>query len=112
MVTEMTPHMHLRGKSFRFEAFYADGRSEILLDVPNYDFNWQLSYQLAEPKLLPKGTRIHCTAGFDNSKNNPVNPDAEHPVRWGDQSWQEMMIGFFSVLDVDQTDTVTLRSKK
>ena len=109
LLLEMTPHMHLRGKSFRYEAFYPDGRSEVLLDVPNYDFNWQLSYQLTEPKLLPKGTRIHCTAGFDNSKNNPVNPDAEHPVRWGDQSWQEMMIGFLNVVDADQT-AVSLRS--
>jgi len=101
LLLEMTPHMHLRGKSFRYEAFYPDGTQEVLLDVPDYDFNWQLSYSLAEPKLLPKGTRIHCTAGFDNSPSNAVNPNPDGPVRWGDQSWEEMMIGFFNVVDAD-----------
>ncbi|MEQ9406952.1 MAG: redoxin domain-containing protein [Fuerstiella sp.] len=96
---DMTPHMHLRGRSFRYEAIYPDGAREILLDVPNYDFNWQLSYKLAEPKRLPKGTVIHCTATFDNSADNPVNPNPDHPVRWGDQSWEEMMIGFFNTTD-------------
>lgn len=99
LLLEMTPHMHLRGKSFRYEAIYPDGTQEVLLDVPHYDFNWQLSYVLAEPKLLPKGTRIHCTAGFDNSTSNLVNPNPDAPVRWGDQSWEEMMIGFFNVVD-------------
>lgn len=96
---EMTPHMHLRGRSFRYSAFYPDGSSEVLLDVPNYDFNWQLSYRLAEEKLLPRGTRIHCTATFDNSPSNLVNPDPNQPVRWGPQSWEEMMIGFFNGVD-------------
>lgn len=101
MLLEMTPHMHLRGKSFRYDAFYPDGTHEILLDVPNYDFNWQLSYILDKPKLLPKGTRIHCTATFDNSENNLVNPDPTKTVRWGDQSSEEMMIGFLNVVDPD-----------
>lgn len=92
----MTPHMHLRGKSFRYEARYPDGKKEILLDVPNYDFNWQLKYTLAEPKFLPKGTRIYCTAVYDNSENNLVNPNPNRWVGWGDQSWDEMMIGFFT----------------
>ena len=80
----MTPHMHLRGKAFRYEAIYPDGAEEILLDLPKYDFNWQLSYELAEPKLLPKGTVIRCTAWFDNSASNPVNPNPNKVVRWGE----------------------------
>ncbi len=98
LLLSMTPHMHLRGKSFRYEAVYPDGKQEILLDVPKYDFNWQLKYILAEPKLLPKGTRIICTAVFDNSEANPANPDPTREVRWGDQSWDEMMIGFLDTV--------------
>ncbi|GIW97402.1 MAG: thiol-disulfide isomerase [Pirellulaceae bacterium] len=98
VLLSMTPHMHLRGKAFRYEALYPDGTKEILLDVPRYDFNWQLKYILAEPKSLPRGTRIRCTAVYDNSENNLVNPDPTRAVRWGDQSWEEMMIGFFDTL--------------
>lgn len=105
LLLEMSPHMHLRGKSFRYEAFYPDGRREVLLDVPNYDFNWQLAYELREPKLLPRGTRIHCRAVFDNSADNPVNPDPNEPVTWGDQSDEEMMIGFFNTVDATRADT-------
>jgi len=90
----MTPHMHLRGKGFRYEAKYPDGTQEILLNVPNYDFNWQLSYHLKEPKILPKGTVLIGTATYDNSEFNLVNPNPSQSVRWGDQSWEEMMIGF------------------
>lgn len=99
LLLQLTPHMHLRGKAFRFEAFYPNGSQEILLDVPRYDFNWQLNYNLAKPKLLPKGTRIFCTAAYDNSKNNLVNPDPTVTVRWGDQSWNEMMIGYMSFIE-------------
>lgn len=91
------PHMHLRGKSMEMRAVYPTGEMEKLLWVPNYDFSWQLWYQLPEPKLLPKGTRIEATGTFDNSPNNPHNPDPTKEVRWGDQSWEEMMIGFFDV---------------
>jgi len=101
LLLSMTPHMHLRGKSFRYEAIYPDKSREILLDVPKYDFNWQLSYELAEPKFIPRGTQIVCTAQFDNSEDNPVNPNPEKTVRWGDQSWEEMMIGFFDVVSPD-----------
>lgn len=97
----MTPHMHLRGKAFRYEAIYPDGEREILLDVPRYDFNWQLKYILAQPKLLPEGTQLVCTATYDNSAANLANPDPSRPVRWGDQSWQEMMIGFFDTVAAD-----------
>lgn len=109
MLVSMTPHMHLRGAAFRYEAIYPNGDREVLLDVPNYDFNWQLKYTLAEPKLLPKGTKIHCTAKFDNSEDNIVNPDPSETVRWGDQSWEEMMIGFFDTVPVDRPDE-TLKS--
>ena len=88
--------MHLRGKSFRFEAIYPDGNREILLDVPKYDFNWQLRYELAKPKLMPRGTRLLCTAHFDNSERNLSNPNPHKKVRWGDQTFEEMMIGWFS----------------
>lgn len=100
----MTPHMHFRGKSFRYEARYPDGRCEILLDVPQYDFNWQLRYELAEPKLLPKGTVIYCTAQFDNSEANLNNPNPDETVRWGEQSWEEMMIGFYMTVPAGETD--------
>jgi hypothetical protein len=88
------PHMHMRGKSFRYELTYPDGKQEILLDVPQYDFNWQNSYIFAEPKLIPQGTKMHCTALFDNSEENLANPDPSQTVRWGEQTWEEMMIGW------------------
>ena len=92
----LSPHMHLRGKSFRFEARFPDGRREILLDVPRYDFNWQLRYDFAEPRPLPRGTRLVCTARYDNSGNNPANPDSTKSVGWGDQTRDEMLIGFLA----------------
>lgn len=98
----LTPHMHVRGKSFRYEAFYPDGRQEVLLDVPRYDFNWQLRYEFTEPKLIPRGTRVVCTAHYDNSEQNLANPDPTVTVRWGDQTWDEMMIGYFTALPVGQ----------
>ena len=102
MLIDMTPHMHLRGKAFRYVAFFPDGREEVLLDVPNYDFNWQLKYILDQPKRLPRGTRIKCSAVYDNSENNLSNPDPSKTVYWGDQSWDEMMIGFMSTIDADR----------
>jgi len=97
LLVDMMPHMHLRGKDFEYTAFYPTGESEVLLRVPRYDFSWQLFYYLKDQKVLPAGTRIHCVAHFDNSRNNAANPDATQVVRWGDQSWEEMMIGFFDV---------------
>lgn len=88
------PHMHVRGKDFRFDLIYPDGRQEIALSVPRWDFNWQHTYYLKEPLKLPKGTRIECTAHYDNSTENKANPDPAKDVRWGDQTWEEMMIGF------------------
>lgn len=98
----MSPHMHLRGSAFRFEAFYPSGDREILLDVPNFDFNWQTDYQLVDPKPIPKGTRMHCVAHFDNSEENLANPDPTTTVRWGDQTWEEMMIGALAIAPADQ----------
>ena len=105
------PHMHLRGKSFRFEVVSPEGEREILLDVPRYDFNWQLRYDLAEPKPIKKGAEIVCTAHFDNSKENPANPDPSKVVGWGPQTWDEMMIGFFATIPTDG-DPDPLRLKR
>ncbi|HEX4143870.1 MAG TPA: redoxin domain-containing protein [Pirellulales bacterium] len=98
----VTPHMHLRGKAFRFEAKYPDGRQEVLLDVPRYDFSWQNTYNLIEPKPMAAGTEIICTARFDNSAENPVNPDPTVTVTWGDQTWQEMAVGTMNVSLMEQ----------
>lgn len=91
------PHMHIRGKSFRYELTYPDGTHEVLLDVPDYDFNWQTSFVFAEPKTIPRGSRLLCTAHFDNSDQNLANPDPTQDVRWGEQTWQEMLIGWHDV---------------
>jgi hypothetical protein len=96
VLDSLTPHMHLRGKDFRYTVVYPDGREEVLLNVPRYDFNWQIRYQFQQPLNLPKGTRIDCVAHYDNSVNNKFNPDPSKPVHWGDQTWEEMMIGFFT----------------
>jgi hypothetical protein len=91
--------MHVRGKSFRVE--WRDrrdpDRKQVLLDVPHYDFHWQHAYALAEPLPLDDQTRLECLAHFDNSPGNPANPDPHATVRWGDQTWEEMMIAFFEV---------------
>ncbi len=88
------PHMHRRGKAFEYVLFYPDGSSEVLLSVPRYDFNWQRDYYLEEPIKAPAGSRLVCTAVFDNSAANRFNPDPASPVSWGEQTWEEMMIGF------------------
>jgi hypothetical protein len=93
----MRAHMHLRGKSFQFRAVYPNGETEILLDVPKFDFGWQPYYYLDAPKVLPRGTRIECTAVFDNSPNNLSNPDPTATIVWGPQTWDEMMIGWLDV---------------
>jgi hypothetical protein len=88
---QMLPHTHLRGKSWEYTAVYPDGRSEILLAVPKYDFNWQTDYVFAQPLKLPKGTKIRAVAHYDNSSGNKANPDPTVNVKWGDQTWEEMM---------------------
>jgi hypothetical protein len=92
----LLPHMHWRGKDFQYTVTFPGGRQQVLLVVPRYDFNWQLGYALKEPLVLPKGTRIDCVAHFDNSANNKNNPDPSKEVRWGDQTFQEMMVGFLT----------------
>jgi hypothetical protein len=101
------PHMHLRGKAFEYRVTYPDGRSETLFRMPKYNFNWQITYQLAQPLKLPKGTVITAVAHYDNSPNNPYNPDPAKEVFWGDQSWDEMLAGFvdFAIpVNVDSND--------
>jgi len=85
------PHTHVRGKRWEYQITYPDGRSEAMLSVPKYDFNWQTDYIFKEPLKLPKGTKIHATAWYDNSTNNPSNPNPSLDVKWGDQTWEEMM---------------------
>ncbi|MFN0122087.1 MAG: thiol-disulfide isomerase [Blastocatellia bacterium] len=94
----MMPHMHVRGKDFTYTAVFPDGRSEIVLHVPKYNFDWQLDYELKKPLFLPKGTRLDCVAHFDNSTRNKFNPDPAKAVRWGDQTWEEMMIGWYTTV--------------
>ena len=89
------PHMHLRGKAFRYVLERADGSEEVLLEVPNYDFNWQLWYQAFTPVRVERGDVLHGVAWYDNSENNPANPDPTVAVRYGEQSFEEMMFGFF-----------------
>ncbi|MBV9761141.1 MAG: thiol-disulfide isomerase [Acidobacteriaceae bacterium] len=91
------PHMHLRGKSFEYDILEPHGRVKALLRIPHYDFFWQLSYRLAAPIALKAGTVLRAVATFDNSKNNPHNPDPDSAVTWGEQTWSEMMVGFFDV---------------
>ena len=98
----LTPHMHYRGKSFRVTARYPDGRNEILLDVPRYDFNWQNVYMFETPPRLPQGTVVDMEGHFDNSAENPLNPDPTAVVYWGDQTWEEMMLGTMNVAAADQ----------
>ena len=93
----MYPHMHIRGKSFRYELTQPNGKKEVLLDVPQYDFNWQNWFELQKPLMIPAGSTLLCTAHYDNSDNNIFNPDPTRPVRWGDQTWDEMMIGWYDV---------------
>jgi hypothetical protein len=94
-LVDLMPHMHVRGKDFKYTVVYPDGRSEVILNVPRYDFNWQLLYQFKKPFFMPKGSRLECVAHFDNSTANRFNPDPTKEVRWGDQTWEEMMIGWF-----------------
>jgi hypothetical protein len=103
------PHMHLRGKSFRYTATFPDGKQEVLLSVPAYDFAWQSVYRLAEARRIPKGTRIDCLAHYDNSSKNPANPDPSRKVVWGDQTFEEMMIGYIDVAFLDRTPELTKR---
>ncbi len=93
-ILSFMPHMHVRGKDFFVEAIYPDGKKQTLLSVPRFNFNWQSVYRYVDPHIVPAGTKIHCVAHFDNSTKNPNNPDPTKMVFWGDQTWEEMMIGW------------------
>jgi mono/diheme cytochrome c family protein len=99
-VWALFPHTHLRGKRWEYKLVQADGRSEVILSVPRYDFNWQTYYIFAEPLAIPATARITSAAWYDNSADNPSNPDARAEVRWGDQTWEEMQYtGFLYTVD-------------
>jgi len=102
LLLSMSPHMHVRGKDFLYELVYPDGKKETLLWIPRYDFGWQTTYALAEPKVAPRGSKLHCVAHFDNSAENLANPDPTAEVGWGEQTWQEMMFGWLEMALVDQ----------
>jgi peroxiredoxin/mono/diheme cytochrome c family protein len=102
LLWSVSPHMHLRGKDFLYTLIYPDGKEEIVLNVPQYDFGWQTTYTLAEPKRVPQGSKLHCIAHFDNSENNLNNPDPTKEVRFGPQTWEEMMYGWFEICLADQ----------
>jgi mono/diheme cytochrome c family protein len=101
LLLNIAPHMHARAKAFTLEAEYPDGSREVLLDLPRYDFNWQIRYIFTEPKLIPKGTRLHATGYFDNSADNLANPDPTVDVTYGVNSSDEMMQGNYYALDRD-----------
>jgi mono/diheme cytochrome c family protein len=101
LIYDLVPHMHLRGSWFKYEALYPSGKTETLLSVPNYDFNWQTEYRFAQPKRVPAGTWLLCTGGFDNSARNPNNPDPAKRVKHGLQSFEEMFMGFMNVAEVE-----------
>jgi mono/diheme cytochrome c family protein len=103
-IISLLPHMHYRGKAFRYELVHEDGREEVLLDVPAYDFNWQLSYVAAEPIVIRPGMVLRGRAWYDNSERNPANPDPGQSVAYGEQSFEEMMFGFFEWVPAQEDD--------
>jgi len=94
-VMSLAPHAHYRGKAFDYYLIHPDGKEEHVISVPKYDFNWQTTYDFATPLEVPAGAKMHVVAKYDNTDKNPYNPDPDKNVRWGDQTWEEMMIGFF-----------------
>ena len=102
MLLSLLPHMHLRGKSMRFVAEYPDGRREVILDVPRYEFDWQNLYVLDRPMPMPEGTILHTEARFDNSAENPNNPDPRRAITFGEQTWDEMHVGYVNFALADQ----------
>jgi hypothetical protein len=107
-LVEMMPHMHLRGKDMTYTLTYPDGREEIILNVPKYDFNWQIVYQPLKPITVPKGTKLHVDAHYNNSSTNPFNPDPNRTVYQGRMTWEEMMAPFFGVLVDGSVDPATI----
>jgi hypothetical protein len=108
----MMPHMHLRGKDMTYRLTFPDGREQVILNVPKYDFNWQLVYQPIEPIFVPKGTKLHIDAHYDNSSSNKFNPNPNITVYPGRMTWEEMMSPFFGVLVDSKTDPTTVLKLK
>ena len=111
LLYNLLPHAHFRGKAAEFTAYYPDGSNELLLSVPNYDFNWQTTYELKEPKFLPAGTRIVQANWWDNSAQNPANPNPNIEVTWGEQSWEEMLFGAFLMRYLEPEEARSMASK-
>ena len=112
LLLSLLPHMHLRGKSMRFVAEYPDGRREVILDVPRYEFDWQNLYVLDQPKPMPEGTILHTEARFDNSAENPNNPDPRRAVTFGEQTRDEMHVGYLNFALADQDLTLGMPTSK
>jgi hypothetical protein len=110
-IISLFPHMHLRGKAFQYDIIYPTGETETVLKVDHWSLNWQLDYKLAKPIELQPGAKVKATAWWDNSKNNPANPDPTKDVKWGEQSWEEMCIGFFDVAVDPKITNRTIYSK-
>jgi len=108
-ILSMLPHMHLRGKAFRIEHIRRDGSTAVVLDVPRYDFNWQLWYEFAEPLRIEAGETLRGTAWYDNSAGNPWNPDPSVTVGYGEQTFEEMMFGFYDFIQ-DPVGTRTVQT--
>ncbi len=106
------PHLHVRGSAFRYDLIYPDGREVPVLNVPRYDFNWQLTYHLEEPVHVPAGTKLRATGWWDNSEGNPFNPDPSVTVKWGDQTFEEMMIGYFDWIADDEPPSAAMGSSQ
>jgi len=104
-IVAFSPHMHLRGKSAKYEVTYPDGRHEVLLEVPKYDFNWQTTYWYDETKYMPKGTKLTFTTTWDNSADNPYNPDPTKDVTYGEPTTDEMSYGFMDYIAADESDS-------
>ena len=102
LISSMMPHMHYRGKAALYELVYPNGDEEVLLSVPRYDFNWQTSYRFIEPKPVPAGTKVKLTGWWDNSEDNPSNPDPTKRVTWGEATHEEMLFGWLSYTNVDE----------
>lgn len=100
-LTMIGPHMHYRGYDANFKLVYPDGRTDEILNVPNYQFNWQKTYDFKEPLFIPAGTEMVFTGTFDNTEMNPFNPDASQTLSWGEQTWQEMFFGFFRYVEAE-----------
>jgi peroxiredoxin/mono/diheme cytochrome c family protein len=111
IVYSLLPHSHFRGKASDFVATYPDGRQEVLLSVPNYDFNWQTTYELKTPKLLPAGTKVTHSTTWDNSAQNKANPDPNRVVPWGQQTWDEMLYGVVRYRYVDESNAPTPKAQ-